>query len=81
MTSFFTGKGDEHFDRAKAHDVAFRLSRENAKLDYGLAWSAVSYLLRDGQPTNDSRVLTEARRRKALLNRAVQHRPEARSAA
>jgi hypothetical protein len=49
----------------------------NPALGYHLLYSAASYLLRDGQQLRDSAVVTEARKRKAHLERAVANRPKA----
>lgn len=68
-TSYFTGGKEEGYDYGPARKVAFDLSRAHDGLSFDIAFSAAAFLVRDGQQLNDSRVLAEARRRQARLNR------------
>lgn len=68
-TPYFGTVGDP-IQRAQVLAVVNRLAPANPQLqiDGGFLFSAASYLMRDGQPLNDSRVLEEARRRKRYFN-------------
>lgn len=62
-TPQFSGTGEG--EREAAARIAERLMGAHRDLGYEVLWSAAAFLIRDGQSPTDSRVLEEARRRKA----------------
>lgn len=68
-TPYFTGV--EGAERRQAILVERRLADAHPQLR-GFLFSAAAYLIRDGQPPNDARVVEEARRRKRYLDRRLE---------
>lgn len=72
--AFFTGANGDGGEVAPARTIASKVAKSNPGLDYGLLFSAAAYLLRDGQPTNDGRVIAEAKRRGKMAAEAAAER-------
>lgn len=73
-TPFFTGSNQKATHRLEARRVAKAFALENPDVGYSLAFSAASFVLRDGRKPTTPAVLDEARRRYSMLQRAVARR-------
>lgn len=71
-TPYFSGVERDKSHREEARRIAKRLLGAHRELGHHLLFSAAAYLMRDGQPTRDSAVVAEARRRKAHVERACE---------
>lgn len=67
-TAYYSPVGEGDVPRVRKLVAALGAKHPELRDGGDFLWSACGYLLADGQPLNDSRVLAEARKRKARFD-------------